>query len=149
MRRLILSRKARRQAGDTIVEVLIAISIVSLVLTSAYIVTNKNAQTMRTIQERTQAQKLVERQIEFLRASSTVPTTEFCFADDQGTITSDVSQCYFSQEGESSTDTTELRYHVSAKPNTPSPHTYKVTATWDKLGGGTGNVTMYYYEQKA
>lgn len=148
MRRLNMRQQRSRQAGDTIVEVLIAISIVSLVLTSAYMVTNKNSQTMQAVQEKTQAQKLVERQIELLRAASSVPATTFCFTDDQVTTTSDLNQCVFDQSGAVSGDPSDVRYHLSIAPNTPSSDTYEIKATWDRLGGGTGNVTMSYYEKK-
>jgi prepilin-type N-terminal cleavage/methylation domain-containing protein len=118
MRRLGTYRQSRRQAGDTIVEVLIAIAVVSLVLTSAYMVTNKNAQTMQAVQERTQAQKLVERQIELIRAADSVPTTTFCFTDDQGSDTatpaptSSNDPCAFNGSGATSSDTSSSLYHI-------------------------------------
>lgn len=148
MRRLTPSQYSRRQAGDTIVEVLIAISIVSLVLTSAYIVTNKNSQTMQAIQEKTQAQKLVERQIELLRSATTTPSTLFCFSDDLGTTATDMTQCTFDQNGQFTNDTSSVQYKMSISPNTPSANTFQISATWVRLGGGSGNITMSYYEKK-
>ena len=137
-----------RQTGDTIVEVLIAISIVSLVLTSAYMVTNKNSLTMQATQERTQAQKLIERQIELLRATDSVPAASFCFIDDSGSTTTDLAQCSFNQSGDVSTDTNAALYKIAISPNTPSTDTFEVKATWDRIGGGSSNLTMNYYEKK-
>jgi len=148
MHRLAAYRERSRQAGDTIVEVLIAISIVSLVLTSAYISTNKNSQSMQAVQEKTQAQKLVERQIELLRAVSSVPAVAFCFIDDQGTPETNLSLCVFDQSGATTNDANSVQYHLSIAPNTPSADTYEIRATWDRLGGNTGNITMNYYEKK-
>jgi hypothetical protein len=114
-------------------------------------VTNKNAQTMQAVQERTQAQKLVERQIELIRAADSVPTTTFCFTDDQGSDTatpaptSSNDPCAFNGSGATSSDTSSALYHISISPTS---NTYKVNATWDRLGGGKGNLTMYYYEEK-
>src|SRR5690606_39104613 len=58
----------RREAGDTIVEVLIAIAVVSSVLAITYSIMNRNLLTMRDNQERTEAMKLAQGQIEALRA---------------------------------------------------------------------------------
>ena len=144
-----MKRIQTRQAGDTIVEVLIAISIVSLVLTTAYMVTNKNSLTMQATQERTQAQKLIERQIELLRAATSVPAaTSFCFTDDDGSTSTILTQCSFNQSGDSSTDTSAALYKIAISPNIPSPNTFEVKATWDRIGGGSSNITMNYYEKK-
>lgn len=142
-------RRIRRQAGDTIVEVLIAIGIVSLVLTSAYAITNKNSQTMQTVQERTQAQKLVERQIELIRAATatTMPTNGGCFMDDSGTLSSNpATDCLFDGTGQSG-GANGVQYKITITES--AADTYTVTASWDRLGGGTNNVTMAYYEKKS
>jgi type II secretory pathway pseudopilin PulG len=54
--------------GDTIVEVLIAVSIVGFVLVGAIGDINRNVQIMEDGQEHAQALKLVDNQIEDLRA---------------------------------------------------------------------------------
>ncbi len=56
------------QRGDTIVEVLIAIAVVSLVLAGAFGVSQKSSIATRDSQEHSEAQKLVESQLESLRA---------------------------------------------------------------------------------
>ena len=148
MRRLGTKSAHWKQAGDTIVEVLIAISIVSLVLTSAYMVTNKNSLVMQSTQEKTQAQKLIERQIELLRATDSVPNASFCFVDDGGNVTTDLAQCVFNQSGDVSSDTSSVQYKIAITPNTPSSDTFEIKAAWDRVGGGSSSITMNYYEKK-
>lgn len=57
----------RREAGDTIVEVLMATMVVMLVLGGAYVTTNRSLQATRAAQERTVALKLAESQIEQIK----------------------------------------------------------------------------------
>ena len=56
-----------RQRGDTIVEVLISITVISLVLGGAYVTTNKSLQGTRSAQERGNALKLAESQVEQIK----------------------------------------------------------------------------------
>lgn len=64
MRRL---NGVRHQRGDTIVEVLISIAVVALVLAGAFIATNRSLQATRSAQERVNALKLGESQIEQIK----------------------------------------------------------------------------------
>jgi len=129
--------------GDTIIEVLIAIGIVSLVLTSAYAVTNRNAQASQKIQEQGQAQKIVESQIELLRSYSNpsgIPPNGCLTADGDTIIAVGVDSCKnFQADGSGATYVLSINKLVA-----PAVETYKVTAVWDALGGQSGNVTMYY-----
>lgn len=56
-----------KERGDTIVEVLIAVAIVSLVVGGAYGVTTRNLANTRQAQEHSEASKLAQQQIEQLR----------------------------------------------------------------------------------
>lgn len=125
--------------GDTIIEVLIAIGIVSFVLTSAYAVTNRNTQASQKIQEQGQAQKLVERQIELLRSYSGPITGGSCL-DIPDVTTGVVVQT----TGPPCDKTADGSGAIYALKITQAAGTYKVSASWDALGGQTGNVTMYY-----
>jgi hypothetical protein len=110
-------------------------------------VTNKNTQTMQAVQEKTQAQKLVERQIELLRAADHVPVGQ-CFMSDSGDIsTSPNTECVFNSSGQTGSAGDGVLYHMLISAAT-APDTYAISANWDRLGGGTGKLTMYYYEQK-
>lgn len=56
--------------GDTIVEVLISIAILSVILTGAYVTSNQSLNNIRQAQERIQALGFAQTQIEDLRAQS-------------------------------------------------------------------------------
>jgi type II secretory pathway pseudopilin PulG len=125
--------------GDTIIEVLIAIGIVSLVLTSAYALTNRNAQSAQKTQEQGQAQKLVESQIELMRGySGTISNGDCLLVSDTGVVTTASGAPCANIAAASSGATYKLTIE------TTNGQLYKLTATWDALGGQTGNVTMYY-----
>lgn len=70
--------------GDTIVEVLIATAIVSLILGGAYATSTRSLKTTRQAEERVEALKYTESQLERLRTSTTASTgsSNFCFAAD-------------------------------------------------------------------
>ena len=125
--------RSARERGDTIIEVLIAIGIVSLVLTSAYALTNRNIQISQEVQEQAYAQKLVERQVELLRAASIKPTADSCFST-AGVIVSGTA-CNVTNGG---ADYTLLLHHLTAV------NQYSVQAKWQTLDGKTANVTVYY-----
>ncbi len=59
--------KEIKERGDTIVEVLIAIAVVSLILGGAYVTTNRSLIATRAAEERGNALKLAESQVEQLK----------------------------------------------------------------------------------
>lgn len=63
--------------GDTIIEVLIAITVVSFVLGGAYVTSNRNLNNMRQAQERGEALKYVQEQVERLKANASTEPTLF------------------------------------------------------------------------
>lgn len=131
------------QRGDTIVEVLIAIAIVSLVLTTAYVITNKNTRAIQANQERVQAQHLVESQIELLR-TKTLSAPSTCFdASGQPGSGSACTRSGIAGSGAS--------YTLSVAGPDPITAVYTVKATWASLTGvrqvsntDDSSVTMYY-----
>jgi len=143
------------QSGDTIIEVLICIAVVSLVLAGAYVSTNRNTLLTLDAQEHGQALKLVETQLEFLRAAAQ-PNPAFslgvnnCF-DNTGTLQVDNSHagsdpCWQQTDGTSAPAGQEPTYKMKVVLSS-APNTYKVSATWDTPVGTAkddGNVTMYY-----
>lgn len=56
-----------KQRGDTIVEVMLAMAVVGMVLGVAYGITNRSVQVGRSAQERSEALKIAETQIELLK----------------------------------------------------------------------------------
>ncbi|HSX44027.1 MAG TPA: hypothetical protein VLE69_01900 [Candidatus Saccharimonadales bacterium] len=120
--------------GDTIVEVLIAIVVVSMVLGAAFVLSNRSAKNTRQAQERGEALKYVESQIEQIKANK--PTgSGFCYAKDgSGVSPSGGATCSFGSIPNG--------YRISI---TQSSGTYTVTAVWDNaLGAGQDQMVMYY-----
>lgn len=78
------------QNGDTLVEVLICILIVSMILTGAYVTTNKSTVRVIDSQERAEALKVAQSQLEQIRQHSKKPapnvldqpaSSTFCMVD--------------------------------------------------------------------
>ena len=153
------------QAGDTIVEVLIAMTIVSLVLAGAYASSNRNIRSTLDAQEHGQALKLAESQVEYLRSAaqkagsgysfgSGAPDNHKCFdqtghevaggspGSDPCTVQSDGSPVAVGQEPAYILTI----YEPGQLPDNPGT-SYKFTVVWDTPVGALpndGNVTMYY-----
>lgn len=134
------------QAGDTIVEVLIAIAVVSSVLGIAYSIMNQNLHTIRDNQERSEASKIAQGQLELLRvassradfAANTAPTY-FCFVGSAATTNTVGNIADVSTYG-SCTQSGIHRYFIEKN----SSGGFTVTVRWDKIGGGTSEIVMAY-----
>src|SRR4030095_15717644 len=115
-------------AGDTIVEVLLAVAIVSTVLAGAYVATSRSLANSRQAQERSEAAKFVEGQLEKLKtAFATDPTAfaapgAFCMDDTPAPIPAGSAAC--TQGG---------RYVLSIER---AGNNFTARAVWDKFGGG-------------
>jgi prepilin-type N-terminal cleavage/methylation domain-containing protein len=122
------------QAGDTIVEVLIALAIISFILVTAYATTMRNTQQLQNNAERVQAQHLVEGQIEALKAANGLAGGT-CFG--AGGAPASGAACAQTTAGSGATYTLSI---------TNSGGTYNVQATWVPLGSSSTNssVIMYY-----
>jgi prepilin-type N-terminal cleavage/methylation domain-containing protein len=130
------------QRGDTIVEVLIAVAIISLVLVTAFVITNKNTLAIQNNQERIQAQHLAEAQIEALRSQGGVTASGNCFNG-----ASETAACgSFTQSGSGATYSAKVEGPSGLNPPAPTGK-YTITVRWTSLGGGSNNdssVTMAY-----
>ena len=122
-----------KNRGDTIVEVLIAVAVVSLVLASAYAVVNRSTLAIQSTQEQSYAQKLVERQVELLRSASTAPTPLGGCYDTSANYQTTPGSCTITNGG--------ATYTLAI---TESASVYMVRATWDEPGGQQAKVTAYY-----
>lgn len=120
--------------GDTIVEVLLAIAVVSAVLGGAYVATNRSLGGVRQSQERGEALKLVEGQLERLKEAArtsddvfTTSTNPFCLGDGLAP-TNDPATCNQGPDG---------RYQLAIQ-RAPSGdgYTFTASAVWDRFGGG-------------
>jgi len=153
------------QFGDTIVEVLIAMAVLGLTMTTSYKSINNILINFHEANERAQAVKLVETQIEELRAyigaAPSSPTPD-CFSYRSGVGTSNISPessigpagtnpCIIQSDGTKAAATSEPAYKLSITAvvpppygTVPLPNTYTVTATWISQHGGNESASMEY-----
>lgn len=130
----------KNQRGDTIVEVMIAVAVVSLVLVAAYASTNRNILNVQDAQEHSQALQLVQSQIEYLHQAGSLAAGYTCFDTDGPT---NGPNCVVDSTGAPTTD--EPAYHLSiSTPCGTSAGSCSIAASWNNLRGGQDNVTMYY-----
>lgn len=137
------------QRGDTIVEVLVAITVVSMVLGGAYTTTNRSLLASRSAQEQGVAIKLVEGQLEQLKALADVPSglatapASFCILVSGGvpTLTSTAAAgapCSLNNRGVTAAASDQPAYKIAITE--PTPDNYKIINTWTNV---TGNQTDY------
>lgn len=150
---------ALQNRGDTIVEVLIVIIILSMVLASAYAVGTRTQKVNQQTQEHTQALKLAEGQLENIKAAPTSvgSATRFCFSATGTPITGSfgtgltttaasdqLSQypaaCRQAAEG-GDCSSTPCRYYVGVVKN---GDLYMVTVRWDGITGKRDEVKLLY-----
>ncbi len=125
------------QAGDTIVEVLICLAIMSLIVGGAYSIARRSLTGIRTAQERAEATKFAETQIERARyltskgRFSDMPSgPAFCIPDDL--VAPFPANC------------TRRFYSISETLDTSKKNLITVSVTWSSLGGDQERVDMYY-----
>lgn len=146
---------ADKQRGDTIVEVLIAIAVMSLVLGGAYVTTNRNLLATRAAQERGNALTLVESQLEQIKSMAitnpealfdTNAPAEFCITPDLALVGADAADCQVGQSG--APTETEPIYNLAATrtgPDSNQGYVFEVICTWeDPSGDQINEVKMIY-----
>lgn len=131
-----------RQRGDTIVEVLIAIAVVSMILGGAYVTTHRSLLATRAAEERGNALKLAESQVEQLKglaksdpdlifgAGTPMP---FCIPTSTGTpVTASSANCQVNAAGAATT--VQPIYSLSISRGSDG-NTFTVTNTWTNAAG--------------
>lgn len=130
-----------KNRGDTIVEVLVAIAVISLVLAGAYVSSSKSVNASRQAQERGEAIKLVEAQLERIKIRGKTlgdpiysTTTPFCIDSTSNAVIEPVTAACTIPVGGVSYDLTIIRGPLG--PPIPEPNRFTVYAKWDRAGGG-------------
>lgn len=146
-----VGKKRYTERGDTIVEVLITIAIVSLVLGGAYVTTNRSLLATRSAQERSIALKLAESQIERLKSiiaanpslifGGTAPST-FCISNTNTVVNAIATpaNCGFNSAG--AVTTTEPVFKISIVRNGSQ---FNLTETWFSVNGKTTDTLEMKY----
>jgi len=125
---IIFNKHKQRQAGDTIVEVLIALTILGLALSIAYATASRSLTAIRLANETSNATAIAKSQVEQIRSASALPTVNFCFNNSGTAINYNDTDCQISP------------YKVKI---IPSSGVYTVNVNWDS-SGGTYNLNMLY-----
>ncbi len=129
------------QSGDTIVEVLLALAVVSAVLGGAYASANRSVSITRASQERGESLKVVEDQVEKLKVAiekgKSMPGGTFCIDDSLNPISPPTPAACNKQP------INGVEYRLSVQPSVGTD-TYTVTSQWDSLRGGTDEIKMIY-----
>ena len=135
------------ERGDTVVEVLISIAVISLVLGGAFVTSNRSLQGTRDAEERSNALKMAETQIEQIKAmAGTNPValfdhgiSSFCLSGTTAYASSSAT-CLVDSTG--TPTTAQPAYRVAV---TRSGDTFTVTSSWIKVGSDQQNkVTLMY-----
>lgn len=146
---MFIAKMRAAERGDTIVEVLIAIAVISMILGGAFIMTNRSLQGTRDAQERVNATKLVEGQIEQIKNLAAtndvllfgagVPAS-YCINSVGAVVASTDAACSVGPDGTPTTN--EPRFGLAI---TRAGNTFTIRSTWTNVRGDTqNNVEMKY-----
>ena len=138
------------QRGDTLVEVLIAIAVISSVLAGAYVVTNKSLTSSRDAQERGNALKLSEGQLE--RIKTVVVTNPeaifgltavnpFCLNSTNTPVATSNAACKVDALGAATTGQPQYRMSIERTGNV-----FTLTTVWDNVRGTTTSKVELSYK---
>jgi len=146
-----------RQRGDTIVEVLIAMSVIGLVLGASFGIANRATQTGRAAQERTEALKIAESQLELLKTHYEANPTDYdllssgnTFCIKEGAAAGAEKEPINTADICADTDGEQGRglYSITVTPNVGSnTRTYEVNVTWTRVNTTSnepGTVSLFY-----
>jgi type II secretory pathway pseudopilin PulG len=127
--------KRLNSSGDTIVEVLICLAIMGFTLGAAYSIANRSLLSIRDAQERGEATKYAEIQLERLRYivydKGQQPSGNFCIKDDFSTGAA--SAC------------AKGIYTPSIQYSAASGGIYTITTSWQGIGGRNIEQVQLYY----
>jgi type II secretory pathway pseudopilin PulG len=155
-----MSLSKLKGAGDTIVEVLIALAVLSAVLGGAYLSANRSLASNRDSQERGEALKLAEGQIEQLKSlAKTTPSVlstggVFCIDSANSIKTNDgmVSDPFPSLDGDTLA-TPNYNLGCIQKPSgvsyymsiSGSSNLFTIRSRWNRINGGGNNEVKLTY----
>lgn len=137
-----------KQAGDTIVEVVIAVAVVSSVLVGAFTVSSSSVRAIRDSEEHSEALQLLQGQVELLRAAAGTKgtltafslTSPFCLDGALNHYPNTDSHCL-------ANSLYQLSITGPASPSSTSTSTFYLQAKWAALAGGYDYVYLTYRVQ--
>jgi len=130
-----------RQRGDTIVEVLLAMAVVGMVLGSSFGIANRSLNIGRSAQERTQALKIAESQLELMKiaeesgVSISTQTANFCLH-----VPDTTSGVKVVAAGSNECEDIEGLYTIVIDPDgANSSKVFEIRIIWERLGAANAN----------
>lgn len=137
----------RNNCGDTLVEVLVCIAIVSVILAGAFVVSSHSRQGVENSQEHAVALKLLESQLEQLRnlaptQSNVFTANGYCIVGG-GIVTG--GACIVGSNGATITGNQQPAYTLNIQ-HTPTTDgaTFVAKVTWDQITGGQAAEQLSY-----
>lgn len=133
-------QKIKSTKGDTIVEVLISLLVISAILVGAFVLSQRSSRNVRDAQEHSEALGLLQSQVELLRSAATTSPT-FNFAKNGFCMDANANQV-------TSGCTQPPRYLMNIEnqgnSGAKTPYTYKFTVTWPSINGGNAQESILY-----
>ena len=138
--------------GDTLVEVLVCIMIVSLILTGAYATTNRSTLGIRNSQEHAEALKLAQSQLELLRQASKqasapifTQAAPFCMSGSTPTSADGAPGAACKVDGSGAPTTAEPQYKIKiTRADSTTSAVFTVAVDWDSVIGSTAHEQLAY-----
>jgi Tfp pilus assembly protein PilV len=153
------------QNGDTIVEVLLSVAIISSMLVGSFAIANKSSTQIRSAQERTEAAKLTSTVIEQIKSSPSdfiTPADSWrCYKFDgystlpPGVGATDINDASFPVFNSANDKNNNYNSDCAFAPNSGVDYItfvrydgpedkFDINTRWDKAGGGREQVVMVY-----
>lgn len=145
----------RRSKGDTIVEVLLAIAITSIVLAGAYVAVDRSMKATRSAQERGEAIKVAEAQIERLKYLNFSNSAADIYQNGPFCITSTLAVRQVADVSNDSDDPNGCRSsgrYIASITRDAVTGTHQILVLWENITGsstvatypGFDEIKMYY-----
>ncbi|HUB93493.1 MAG TPA: hypothetical protein VMB52_03235 [Verrucomicrobiae bacterium] len=148
-----LIRGVRGEHGDTIVEVLIAIAVVSLVLVVAYTTSTRNISRLEDTQEHSEALQLAQTQLEYLHSaditSRNTAANSGCFDNTGKPMASGSGSCLVDASDTPVGNSSAQPQFLITLTGTSAGNgliTYSAKVTWAGIADEQDNVTLYYQQ---
>jgi type II secretory pathway pseudopilin PulG len=141
--------------GDTIIEIMIVLSVLGFAIGVTYATANRSLLNVRQAEESTEATTLVQSQIESLRTLTQYTvgqpndifdqtTPGFCI-DSSGNVQTITNSGPTDQASYPASCLIDNLYYLFVSYEDPTTSTFEVQAVWaDVLGQGEDSVTMFY-----
>lgn len=154
--------QGRHERGDTIVEVMISLIVISSVIVGAFILSRTSTRNIRSSEEHSQAQQYLQGQVELLRAYALIPadpathpalpsnTNDFCMDSTTGKWVQPVTAvCSPSNSGGSYTYDLKIVQTKAGDAVSGIAATYTFSVSWPSLDGSKNFESYVYRPQLA